>query len=219
MPQLRALPPLGACAAALLACGACALPYRQGADASGDEPVSRLEVLHPLLAERIRDLEARSPRLRAALDSVRAGGVPVLVGTPEELRETAPWLGWEMTSGRLAEFAAYVDTTSGAVNVSVIRVDLRRIAAYQARDIPPVSTWFSAPERQARFERAVDAILIHELWGHLVPLAQTWSLRSHCPDPIPGQRELESCVMQRENELRVELGLSPRVSYTLDASW
>lgn len=221
MPHSRVLSPLGACAAALLACGACSLPYRQGAvdPEPAGERVSRLQVLHPFLAERIEALEARSPRLREALAAVRAGDVPVLVGTPELLQDSVPWLGVEMTSGRLAEFAAYVDTASGAVNVSVIRVDLRRIAAYQTTDIPPVSTWFSAPERQARFERAVDAILIHELWGHLVPLARTWSLASHCRDPLPGQRELDSCVMQRENELRAELGLSPRVSYALDSGW
>jgi hypothetical protein len=100
-----------------------------------------------------------------------------------------------------------------------VRVDLEAITRHLRSQMAPPETWFSPVRRQARFDALVDAVLIHELWAHVVPLAIGGSTRFLCPDPLPGQPDLEACSVRRENDLRVRLGLVPRSQYDVDARW
>jgi hypothetical protein len=65
----------------------------------------------------------------------------------------------------------------------------------------------------AAVAEVIDDILIHEVWGHVVPVAERRHDSARCPDPEPDQDPLTSCVIQRENLIRAELGLMPTAQY------
>jgi len=180
---------------------------------------SSLTIEDPYLAARVRGLELRAPPLRVALDSVRSGCVPVRLGTAAGIAGSMRWLSARLHQDELGQTAADVDTSTQTVREVIVRVDLEAVARHLRGQVPPLDTWLSRPRRQARFDALVDAVLIHELWAHLVPLAIGGSVRFLCPDPLPGQPDLESCSVLRENELRVRLGLAPRAQYSIDAAW
>jgi hypothetical protein len=196
-----------------------AQPCPRASAGVGDPLLSALAIEDPYLAERVRQLELRAPLLRAALDSVRAGCVDVRVGTVEGMGGSVRWLPGSLPPDDLAQTAARVDTGTQAVREMVVRVDMRAIARHLRGRVPSPETWFSRSRRQARFDGLVDAVLIHELWAHLVPVAIGGSVRFLCPDPLPGQADLQSCSLRRENELRAQLGLAPRTQYSIDAAW
>ena len=45
------------------------------------------------------------------------------------------------------------------------------------------------------------------------PLAGDYT--GNCADPRSGEVERDACVMQRENDMRTELGLKPRTRYSM----
>lgn len=178
-----------------------------------------LHVLDTYLASRLSSLEARAPSLGMALDSVRRGRLIIRLGTPEQTSKFEPWAGARMRPARLAQLVARFDTASGDVHGIVVQVDLKAIARHRLREIPPVTAWFSRAQRQARFDRLVDDVLIHEVWGHLVPLALAGNMGGACRDPVGGENEPDSCVLKRENALRAELGREVRRTYALADLW
>jgi hypothetical protein len=177
-----------------------------------------LHLLDSYLADRIQSLELRSPSLRGALDSVRARPLRIVIGTPAQLALVEPWT-LSARRIRLAQLIARVDTADGAVQSIIVEIDLAAIARHRYRSIPPVAAWFSVAQRQLRFDRLVDDILIHEIWGHLVPLALVGNTSGACRDPQGGENDLDSCVMKRENALRAELGSAQRRTYALADLW
>ena len=62
-------------------------------------------------------------------------------------------------------------------------------------------------------EGEVNALLIHEVFGHAVPFALHGEA---CRDPRDGERYLDSCVSERQEIVFKELGMRPRTRY---ASW
>ena len=68
---------------------------------------------------------------------------------------------------------------------------------------------------RAEFERDLDRILAHEVYGHAIPYLLAGSLAGRCADPAPGQRVTEACAIQRENQIRTELRLGMRREYGL----
>ena len=171
---------------------------------------SRLEILDPFLATRIQLLEERSPQLRAAMDAARAGPIPVVIGTPVQVQERLGGqlnLAKEIGNERIGEFRARrPDPELPEIDLVVIRVDLTALHRAAKRRLIGGTAWL---------ERTTDAIVIHELWGHAVPVLAAGSITGRCPDPRPGEVEAESCVMRRESVLRAELGLSPRKTYSI----
>lgn len=165
-----------------------------------------LQVLDPYLDDRIRALETRSLRFRAAVDAVRNGERIVFVGTPLLLSALPlhPALVGHLPRGRLGEFRAIAQPETGRVDTLVVSIDLVRIIR--------MSSW-PLPGSRARAERITDAVLVHEIWGHLVPVAASGNIADRCRDPAPGEPELDSCVMRRENELRAEMGWRVRREY------
>jgi hypothetical protein len=179
---------------------------------------SGLHVLHPYLASRLDSLEARSPHFAAALERLRSAPFPVLVGTPEQVAGVTPWgrlLSYRFRPARVGEFAAVAASDGERVGAMYVSISLERLAARAARRGRSARGGTDPEELEAFFAEHVDAVLIHEIWGHVVPIADSGRLDSHCEDPHPGQDPLGSCVMQRENDLRREMGLEPRTTYPL----
>ncbi len=172
---------------------------------------SGFHVLHPYLDQRIRVIEARSERFHAALDELRRGDLVVYVATPGLLAHLPlnQLLVSRNMRQRLGEFRVIPDEATGTVDTLLVVVDLERIAQLAHRPLLDSRSRFSA-----RLDRLTDAILIHEIWGHLVPVATAGNSAATCADPAPGQPDLESCVMRRENDLRAELGWEIRRAYS-----
>jgi hypothetical protein len=177
------------------------------------------QVLDEYLAQRIRTLRLGSPAFRAAFDSIGKRGLPIMIGTADQVMAVAPWAVSMTGSDRLAQLCARFDTISGAISAIVIQVDVKKAARHMWREVPPPSVWFSARARRERLDRFIEDLLIHELWGHLVPLAASGNMASSCKDPLPGQEDLDSCVMRRENQMRTELGRTARTSYVVARAW
>lgn len=191
-------------------------PVPGGDFGSPDEHDGAVRILHPLLAERLRLLESRSPRFRAEMEALRQGDLPVYLTTSDPLIDAANGVAvrWRVPDDRLGEFASIHDHQTGMLKALVVRVNLQQITIRHRRWVLErgllVERGLTA---RTHLEEAVDGILIHEVWGHLIPVARAGGLGAHCPDPRPGEKELTSCVMQRENDLRAELGLRLRTRY------
>jgi hypothetical protein len=211
---------------ALVALAACA-PTTQPAGTLGSHPFQvlaargsvqdgSLHILHPYLAARLQLLESRSPRLQNEMNAIRQGHLPVVLATSGPLSEISHGVALRerMPDFRLGEFRVVHHPGRREVAALVIRVNLQQIVERQQRWLrSQASRHPSRPDAMTEFEAAVDAILIHEIWGHLIPVVLAGSPHARCPDPLPGQADLASCVLQRENELRQEIGLQPRTRY------
>lgn len=158
---------------------------RRGSDAT-------LVVLDPLLAERIESIGRDSPTFARAWQAVERSGFPVVLGTrsqlmeliPAPLRSSATWagltLGWADSQDRLERTA--------------VIVELEWLRALH----------HSLGTGEPGFLAGLDALLIHEVYGHLVPLIESGSLAGACPDPDPGEWLLDSCVGRRERIIQSE---------------
>lgn len=185
-------------------------------DAGVIERQGAIHILHPYLAARLDALEARSPRFHAEMELLRQGDVLVYLTAAEPVRDTARGVvvQWKMPKERIGEFSAVHDPESGRVKALVVRVNLPQIVERHGRwRRERASPWERRLTPAALLEEAVDGILIHELWGHLIPVAGGRNDLSYCRDPRPGEEDLASCVMQRENDLRLEMGMRPRTRY------
>jgi hypothetical protein len=173
-----------------------------------------VEVLDEYLALRIHYLEQRSPRFRAAMALARQGPIAIVIGTPAQVRDrVAPQLslGLKLGSDRVGEFLVQMDEPGSP------RIDLIVVRVHRAR-LQAAARWRSllgSARAQRWLDSTTDAILIHEIWGHLIPVLEAGDYTGNCPDPTPGQHDLDSCVMQRENGLRAEIGLKPRKRYSI----
>ncbi|CAN5897560.1 hypothetical protein BH23GEM7_BH23GEM7_35160 [soil metagenome] len=189
---------------------------RAGRDARAVERQGAIHILHPYLAARLDALEALSPRFHAEMEALRRGDVLVYLGTAEPVSDPAHevMVKWKMPKDRIGEFSAVRDPESGRVKALVVRVNLPQIVERHSRwRRERASPWERRLTPAALLEEAVDGILIHELWGHLIPVAGGRNDLSYCRDPRPGEADLASCVMQRENDLRQEMGMRPRTRY------
>lgn len=173
-----------------------------------------VEILDEYLAARVHLLEERSSHFSDAMALARSTRIPVVIGTPAQVRERVAHrfsLGERMAQGYLAEFLVRrVAPDSPNIDLIVIRIplqDLQRVPWWRRiRGASVVQHWI---------DETVDAILIHEIWGHLTPILEAGDYTGKCPDPVPGQPARDACVMQRENALRRELGLKPRTEYSI----
>jgi hypothetical protein len=200
-------------------CHACVMPMAPPSNSASVGSMSsdgRIHILHTHLANRIRSLELRSARLHATLDSIRAANIDVIIGTPDLVEASTPMLGWQMAPQRVGEFAAVVDSATGAPMTLIVRIDLQRLANLQRSRTYRLLSWFSRSGQDAELDKLIDAILIHEIWGHLVPIAMAGTVDARCDDPLPGEKATDSCVMRRENDLRREMGLPLRTHYAVN---
>jgi hypothetical protein len=167
------------------------------------EEVGPLLVGDALLAQALRRVAERSSTWRAGLDTLAASGFLVLVTVPERAERLVPALiGYEpMHIGEVIPMRAEGGRLVGAV----VTVDVMLLQRLALESGVPLSVALADVER----------VLIHEIYGHVVPLAQSRTLAGGCPDPGPGEAAESSCAIVRENRIRGELGLAPRTGYDL----
>jgi hypothetical protein len=163
-------------------------------------------VLEPTLAWLVEDLSNRSPTFTRALRALSAGGTPLVVGTPGQLRRLLPR---ELRRHAPIAYAAALHDHSDAPGgprvqriVVVVDVDAYR-RLYQ-----------SDP---AGLRMDLEVILAHEIAGHAAGWSRTGLLRSGCLDPDPltvaTDPEATGCAVDEENAVRRELGVPARLTY------
>ncbi|MFO7259666.1 MAG: hypothetical protein DIU52_000825 [bacterium] len=165
--------------------------------------IGTVTIADDLLARRMDALAARSATWRAGMDSIQAAGFHMVVAGPAAVRRMVRGLE-NYAPEHLGEVVPLRDPT-GAIAGAVVTIDLPRLERLWRRTGLPRSV----------FEADVDRILIHEIYGHVVPLAASRSIEGGCPDPKPGAPALSSCAIRRENVIRKELGMEPRLAYDL----
>ncbi|HEX7091430.1 MAG TPA: hypothetical protein VF192_14925 [Longimicrobiales bacterium] len=192
--------------AGALGCTSAARPRPERPEVQAPAPVrvmGKVTVADELLATRMDALERRSATWRAGMDSIHATGFYVLVGGPAAVRSMVRGLE-RYSPQHLGEVIPLRDE-NGEIAGAVVTIDLPRLERLWRRtDLP-----------RSAFEADVDRILIHEIYGHVVPLAASRNIEGGCPDPEPGEPAWTSCAIRRENVIRDELGLEPRVAYDL----
>jgi hypothetical protein len=153
----------------------------------------QVEVLNPLMAQRITMLTERSPKFRAAWLMIRKSGVPVSIGTDAQLHSELPdwfrdhpdnWAGVTVTNGRKGSLTdAYV----------ALRLD----AIQQIANNNPAAG-------SAYLDHELTRLLVHEIYGHLAPVVAAHDVSRNCPDQLRAG-EVTPCVKLREEEIAAEL--------------
>ena len=154
-------------------------------------------------------ISQKSPLFREAIDALRRASGRILIVTPDQF--TSMRLGPSEVASEvvdaslLAETAPMIDVDA-QVRAVVVVINLGLIERAHA------SNGSLAGELQSDLDR----IIIHEVYGHAIPYLQAGDLSGRCADPQPGQRPRDACSIQRENEVREELGLGRRVDSGLE---
>lgn len=157
------------------------------------------------LTASLQRLHSGSAAWRDALAALAATGRRAIVVTPDRVRVRDPKGKSERPFDEdiLAEVQPLADDDA-RVDLVVVVVNVPLLDEMHARGV------------RAEFERDLDRILAHEVYGHAIPYLLAGSLAGRCADPAPGQRATEACAIQRENQIRTELRLGVRREYGLD---
>ena len=158
----------------------------------------------PELTASLQRLHSGSAAWRDAISALAATGRRAIVVTPDHVRVRDPKGESErpFDDDVLAEVQPLADEDA-RVEVVVVVVNVPLLDEMHARGV------------RAEFERDLDRILAHEVYGHAIPYLLAGSLAGRCADPAPGQRVTEACAIQRENQIRTELRLGMRREYGL----
>jgi len=183
-----------------------AQPKSQSSAPSQTTASTPVSTSNPILKASIDRLSARSAAWRTAVEAVRKTGRRALVVTPDQVRMTEEEGGdpKPFDAEVLAEVQPIADP-SQRVQVVVVVINLALLEDLQGR-------WAALSD----FEADLDSILAHEVYGHAVPYLLAGHMSGRCADPVVGQRPSDSCALQRENEVRTQLGLGRRTEYGLD---
>lgn len=162
-------------------------------------PRASLETDNTTLQASLDRLYSRSAAWREAVNEVWKTGRRAVLVTPDRVRVADPQTGivTPFDDGVLAEVQPMPDEDS-RVDLVVVVVNLGLLETLHR-------------QRSGRFDADLDRILAHEVYGHAIPYLLAGDLSGKCADPRPGQRASESCAIQRENEVRVQLGLGRRI--------
>jgi len=161
-----------------------------------------LQASHPAVKARLDQIAAGSAMWRQAVDAVGRLGRRILVLTPDQVRVAqAPGGPAETFDPTLLAEAVPLPLDGLRVDEVVVVINLPLIADVHAR-------LGSLP---GEHDADLDRILVHEVYGHALPILLAGSLAGRCADPAPGQRASEACAIQRENDVRSELRLGRRV--------
>jgi hypothetical protein len=171
-------------------------------DAHRELPQAPVLTSSPILLASLERVWRGSVLWRDAVVELRRTGRRVVVGTPADVH-SGGWYGRQSRKAfdpsLLAEVVPLLRPDSGiALAVVVVNVPLiRRIHEERLTVLRD-------------FEADLDRIIIHEVYGHAIPLLLAGDLSGRCPDPKPGERADEACSIRRENAVRAELGLGTR---------
>jgi len=147
------------------------------------------------IAATIVRLRRYSPAFDSAMVAIERSGIPVVIGTARQLRDQLP-PGYGHVNGWQALTAFYPLTPTNAPgrrieHIAVI-VRLSSLAsAMQAHGRTPQDTLL--------YDRYLERVLGHEIYGHLMPQLQMGRTAPIvCDDPTSGATWYSACVMQRE---------------------
>jgi hypothetical protein len=153
-----------------------------------------------LLATVIR-LREMSPSFDSAIRTIIRSGIPVIIGSDIQLKDELP-PGYAHVQGWQALTAIYPLTPTNApgrpinhFSVIVRLTDLRAALANSTTDAD-----------SALFNRHMERVLAHEIYGHLLPqlrLGKTAPIA--CDDPTDGAHWYDACVMRRERHIMAQL--------------
>ena len=153
-----------------------------------------LVVWDPILAASVERLSIASASWRDGIGAVAATGRRALLVTSDRMKTP-------IEAGTLAQVYPLADDQSRVETVVVVvNLDLLQ----KLSGLPSTAT---------DYEDDLDRILAHEIYGHVIPLLLTGSMSGHCADPAIGQSALTSCAIQRENVIRREMRMGPRLEY------
>ena len=171
-----------------------AAPDRASAQQEGDTSIG---VWNPVLAASIERLATESRSWREAVDAVSRTGRRAVIVTSDQVRGA--------DAGALAQVEPVSDA-AGRVDLVVVMVNLDLMQRLSRLPVTAVD-----------FEDDLDRILAHEVYGHAIPFLLAGHLSGKCADPVAGQSAIASCVIQRENVIRKEIGLGQRLEYGRDS--
>ena len=183
--------------------------------AQGTTPVQRVPGLPPAIVTTHQRVSASLERIakgsglwREEIEVLRGTGRQAVVLTPEQVVVIDRGIaGASRTFDRsvLAEVSPVVTGPSSISTVLVV-VNLPLLERIHSRR-------GSLP---AEHDADLDAILVHEVYGHAFPYLLAGETSGRCADPVPGERPQDACSIARENAVRAELGLGRRTGYGLN---
>lgn len=161
---------------------------------------------NPVLKASVDRLSGGSAAWRGAAEAVGNTGRRVLIVTPNQIRMIDEEDGEPKPFDELVLAEAHpIADAAQRVQVVVVVINLARLEELQRR-----------AATLSDFESDLDRILAHEVYGHAVPYLLAGHLSGRCADPVGGQRASDACAIQRENEVRGQVGLGRRTEYGLD---
>ncbi len=185
------------------------VPAVAGPTSFSSRPPAGAEALsanHPAIRASLDRLYAGSAAWRDALADLIKTGRRAIIVTPDRVRlidaEGRPDKPFDPTV--LAEVQPLADAHD-RVDVVIVIVNVDLLETLHAR-----SRWMFD------LDADLDRILAHEVYGHAIPYLLSGHLSARCADPAPGQRPTEACAIQRENQVRSQLGLGRRVDSGLN---
>lgn len=184
-------------------------PAVAGPTSFSSRPPAGAEALsahHPAIRASLDRLYAGSAAWREALADLTKTGRRAIIVTPDRVRlidaEGRPDKPFDPTV--LAEVQPLADALD-RVDVVIVIVNVDLLETLHAR-----GRWMFD------LDADLDRILAHEVYGHAIPYLLSGHLSARCADPAPGQRPTEACAIQRENQVRSQLGLGRRVDSGLN---
>jgi hypothetical protein len=180
-------------------------------DRRGAHHWGSVTVVDPYLGTVVRRLADRSPTFRGSLAHLAAAGVPVVVGTPEQLRKKLPS---EMKRRSLLAVAVSLPGRRRRGDEPG-RVPLRAVLV--VIDLPLLREVYDSAGVLHALEDDVAVTLAHELSGHALGWVEAEDAFQGCLDPgyqaLLNDSTARGCAVERENRVRREIGLAERASY------
>ena len=163
----------------------------------------------PILLASLDRLSRGSVLWREGVADLRRTGRMVLVGTPDDAR-AGTWYSGQTRKG--------FDPTVLAEVVPLLNQDFRIPIVVVIVNLPLIQRLHDERVSVLRdFEADLDRIVIHEVYGHAIPILLAGDLSGRCQDPQPGDRATDACSIRRENAVRAELGLGTRTDEGLSS--
>ena len=160
------------------------------------KPMGGVEVLNAELAQHIEAIAGKSPTFRASWQMLQTSGVPVRIGTNVQLKEELP--SWYRKNPRRWAAVTFAQGPRGGLSHVIVALNTGAMDVIAER----------AAAGDAYMKDELDRVLVHEIYGHTVPLVEARDASKGCPDALqPG--ESKSCVAVRETQIAAELEISP----------
>ena len=147
-------------------------------------------------------LRRYSPAFDSAMVAIERSGIPVVIGTEQQLRDQLP-PGYGHVSGWQALTAFYPLTPTNAAGrrIEHIAVIVRLSSLASA-----MRAHGRTPQDTLLYDRYLERVLGHEIYGHLMPQLQMGRTAPIvCDDPTSGADWYSACVMQRERLVMAQM--------------